>query len=551
MDQLYDAEGLHWLPPGSPEGPWKPSTPLFRAAMDRIWAGGYADRAAYERDVAAATRAALDDSFRLFLVAMDRSAVLNAARFPRLPLTDRAAGIQSPWFWHSLEVAPEGEGRPLRAAVVSRAATVFQATWEPMVGWDLRMPISNPVVDAIVDHDVGIVDPATGKPAWFSQRLVEAKAAPPSAARSAGSAAPAGIAVPATALVWDGLRHAWKAAGSGMAAKARVVFDYGEGRWHDGRAGGAADALHFLAFVADWSVEDGPGDRRFDEAVRTGWARLLDKLVAVEPLSAARLAVYADWDWGADPERLASLAYRPTGMLPWTIAEALAAIVAESPEEGRRRAFVGDEQRASVDVLDPDCVKLIRERLLAFRAAGALPPQLAGLVSREEASAAWTAAIDFIDRHGHAFISNGPYLLDRVHFDPPAFELARNPGYPSGASEFRGARARFLARVEGLELPALAKSAGDLELGLAVSAIAYPEGSSKPAGAEARVGVALLSGAGELAKEAFPSGEGRFSVRFSPSELARLGTGVVKVIAEAAIGEGLPDFGTAELLLLP
>lgn len=518
------------------DGAWRPSTRALDEDLERLERGGFRGPESYEEVQSAAAAHAMEDSFRIFLFRLDRVHVLAAGSFPEPPPFDRGAGIASPWFWRGGAGPGPGASGPLRVGVVTRAASVFDSSWEPLFRTGLLTPVSRPVIHAIADEALWIVDPTTGLPAWFSESFVEARPR---------------VSVPSAAKVWDGAAHAWRPLGPGRSALARVVFDYSRGGWHSGVRSSPADALHYLALLSDWCVQDGPGDPCYDRGAEAAWSWLFEDLVAVEALPEGRLADYLDRDWAAFPERLAAYAYLPTGLVHWTIAEALLALEREGDRSGARWTFAPDDRGPGLNVLDPRAVAEIRAKLAAFREARRVPASISELLSENEALAAWSAAIDFVDRHGHAFVSNGPYLLDRVGFSPPAFELARfgdyrgAPRYPGGGPSPR------LARVDLVKAPILARAAEGFELEVRVSSLAFPGGLAEAAPSGTRVRVRLVGDDGELLAEALPVGEGLFRARFSAGELAGLGTGVAIVLAEASIGGTLPDLGIAELLVAP
>ena len=404
------------------------------------------------------TRVALEDSFRIFVAQLDRSFLFSRAAFAETPPVDPEAGIGW-WFWRgALTAKPAGE--PLRVGLVSRAQTVFAATWNPVGLYNLYAPIAWPVLESTVEPGPwNVTDPVTGESSWLCAEVAGIESGEDAAARGDFSAT---VAVPASALRWDGAAHAWRPVGAGLVSRGKVVLDYGGLRWHNGLDGAAADVLHWLAFRLDWSREDGPGDVRFDQNVRDVHGFDLERTLAVEVLSPTRLSVYTDWGWAMAPERLARLSAHAPAFCHWTVIQAAEALALAGEEPGKRYAFETDGDAVPLDALEPGCVAALREKLVSLRDSGTVPAGIAGLVTAEEAAAAYSASIAFIDAHGHAWISDGPYVLDKVSFDPSYFELARYPEYRADNAETAERLSRTIASIDGMSCPAMARKGEDI-----------------------------------------------------------------------------------------
>jgi peptide/nickel transport system substrate-binding protein len=65
-----------------------------------------------------------------------------------------------------------------------------------------------------------------------------------------------------------------------------------------------------------------------------------------------------------------------------------------------------------LSLIVPSHAELILEELQKMKSESFVPPPLAGIVSIQKAEERYNAAIEWIQRHRHAVISNGPFYLD-------------------------------------------------------------------------------------------------------------------------------------------
>ena len=162
----------------------------------------------------------------------------------------------------------------------------------------------------------------------------------------------------------------------------------------------------------------------------------LETVRGIRILGEDRLEVYVDY-WHFVEDYIAEYANLTSLSMPWEILAAMDKLVFEE-----RRAAYSDTaaQRFSVPwinlVMDND-TRQLRRTLLGMRDDGAYPAgvfQVGGvsLVTPEEALGRYDAALAWVEEHGMAVISNGPFQL--VRYDPPAqfAELLafRDPTYP-------------------------------------------------------------------------------------------------------------------------
>jgi peptide/nickel transport system substrate-binding protein len=305
-----------------------------------------------------------------------------------------------------------------------------------------------------------------------------------------------------------------------------VVFDYRlylGAKWHHGQPISWADILYSLYQTFDLAYD--PEKSKIEVALATVSKPYLQLFKGFRIINGTALEVYLDF-WHFDPNYIAEYAQLAGLSMPWEVLAAMDELVFV-----KRQAAYSDTAAARFGVpwinlvMDKDS-RLVKLVLTEFLAKGRLPEGVfeAGgrsYVSAEEAEARYKAAIRWIDEHGNAVISNGPFYLNR--YDPPAqsAELLafRDPSYPfKPGSWFKGV-------TEGVVIEEIA-------------------GTEVPLGEEARVEL-WVSGLGELGAryvitdpatgelvrvgEAEPVQEGLLVITLPPSFTAKLREGAYQL----------------------
>ena len=127
-------------------------------------------------------------------------------------------------------------------------------------------------------------------------------------------------------------------------------------------------------------------------------------------------------------------------ILPWDLYEVLSQLGAEStntssspsPESGVQPGF---------DLVSPALVDDILEIYQGLLEQKWVPPVLEGLVDPELAASRYRASMEFMEKYGHALVSNGPFILSSLDRTTGAASLEAYQDYPYGeAYPFRPAQ---------------------------------------------------------------------------------------------------------------
>ena len=263
------------------------------------------------------------------------------------------------------------------------------------------------------------------------------------------------LAVPAEALAPEPGTGAFRAAGSGRSAGARVVYRVLASRFHDDTRVEAADLLYALGFA--WRAQD-PAAMRATRQLREQLVALRilrtetdvlafgeEKLTYEVPI----VEVFLERPPASPAD--AALIAPPWTTVPWPVL----ALSEEAVARGLAAFSRESAQARGVAWLD-----LVRDRALAPRlgalldelaARGHVPAALAGRVTRAEAEARWAALRAFRDTAGHLLVTNGPYRLTSWTDDTAVLQVFRDLSYPRGLGSLNSHALPLRAFVTGAE----------------------------------------------------------------------------------------------------
>ncbi|MCK7479794.1 MAG: ABC transporter substrate-binding protein [Candidatus Moduliflexus flocculans] len=202
---------------------------------------------------------------------------------------------------------------------------------------------------------------------------------------------------------------------------------------------GVADFVYALGFTTDWSTKDGDADLAYEEAYASQYQPTLETLKGVIFNKDGSFTTYYDFNWPMDKNRVAYGGLlspkagnpgRPT-MVPWMITEAIGLLVTEGAASGAVYAITEDPSMTQIDVASPACVADIKAKLNQMVEKKYVPVYVKDYLKPNEAVDAYKKALAFIEKYGHAYISNGPFFISKIDTTANYMELsAYRKGYP-------------------------------------------------------------------------------------------------------------------------
>ena len=358
--------------------------------------------------------------------------------------------------------------------------------------------------------------------------------------------------VPSDCVVYDSAANEWVEVGSGKKAVSKVTYDYLFSNWHNGMPMTMEDIKYCIAHVYEWSYEDEEGDRYYNANYAMGTSETLDRIKGIKFVDEDTLEIYGDFQHPASDDLIADyFAFWPD--LPWPIYEASDYLVAiHGPKSGTDYDYSDREGTTQFDLLVDMHVEDMREALQRFWQKGQLPP--ATDITVDEAKAAYQACIDWIDAHGHCFISNGPFYMDI--YDPAnmycVLKAFRDPTYPFEPEVWTERLTLARSVIDSVDIPASVKVGDDIPVKVKVTnKIEYPDAREEPAEV-AYVDVYLKDASDNVlySGKAALKTAGNFEITIPGSKTANLSAGAYTVEVKAAYKEGgYPDLRKTQVIL--
>ena len=373
------------------------------------------------------TRISLEESVRIWLATIVNS--LPTSDDVQGITQDIAAGPKSIWTLREAYIP----GKESLLTVGNLWVWTERSTWNPIGGFgDVY---SNDIWQNVHDPPLWR-DPFTGVPIPFR------------ATYQVTTAGPGGkLDVPADSFRWDAEQDAFVPVAAATRATSKVLFDYSkyfQSKWHHGQPITMADVVYSIFQSFDLAFDEDKSRIEFALAVTS--RPFLETVRGFRIVGENELEVYVDY-WHFVEDYIAEYASISGLSMPWEILAAMDKLVFED-----RRAAYSDTaaQRFSVPwinlVMDND-TRLLKRTLLQMKDQGRYPAnvfQVSGnsLVTPEETQQRYEATLAWIDEHGMAVISNGPFELAK--FVPQAqfaeLQAFRDPTYPFKPGDwYRGA----------------------------------------------------------------------------------------------------------------
>jgi peptide/nickel transport system substrate-binding protein len=371
------------------------------------------------------------------------------------------------------------------------------------------------------------------------------------------------IAVPATALEYNSTTKTWGATGELTQSTCKYTYAAPNMVWHDGTPMSLLDFIYADGFTTDWATADYEGDPFWANTLMTKWQPGFQYAHgAIYNFADDSVTTFNDYNFPPDANVVAATilpAIYPRHQnhaqgVVWTIVEALALMITEGAESGTAYSFEDRPGVTEVDILVPSMVSDILAKLVQMRDAKHVPPYFnswlddAG-VTADDIAGYYQNAIDFVTEHGHAYISNGGYIVD--DFDAANNQMTlvanRDPNYPFNPAFWLDITAALMVQIDDIVTPLAAKAGKDVSIVVKTSETPFPSKSFEP-GTESAVTVLLITPTAELSFAATLTTAGEYTAVIPGSATAGL-AGAYTIVGIASPAQGLPASAGATLLL--
>ncbi len=538
--------------------------------------GKVKDAAEYYSDLTQTVQIGLKEAVRVFVGAQVTYQASNKDRFNAARMAWGIGDGIDKWSLLTADVKPEASGtdkglKVLRMTDFSSQSTYFTFPWDPIGPDGAADTYSSGVLKGLSDQEFE-ANPVTGIMMNLRADYTGLKT---SVATDPSGKLVGKLAVPATAVLWNSRDQKWESGytysdlkGDGSAydyvkatapitAYSVATFKFKYGKWHDGRAVDINDYRYALSFPYDVALKKGDNDKVYEEAYAGPKNPGLSLTKGFVFNADGTITAYADTNYPVDQQQLASL-LSPTLMVqannygtivPWEILDALKSMVSEGAASGTQYVYNDNGDFTEVDLLSQKCVADIKAKLQDFITKEHVPTALQGFVTPAQAVADYKLAVAFIDKHGHAYISNGAFVLDSYDAANKAGVMLanRDATFPYAKGSWTTTLATHFSRVDAVNVPAYTKGSS-MSVGLTIADVAYPSNKATAA-AKATVKVTLIgdketSYTGTLVKA------GSFQAVIPAKDLDSLKPGSYTLVVESSFGTEAPAVSTSNVIIL-
>jgi peptide/nickel transport system substrate-binding protein len=331
---------------------------------------------------------------------------------------------------------------------------IYQGSWNPIAG--LTDSYSQQIWGAVTDPG-DFKNPFTGltipvRTSWEVQ-----------------TAGPYGkLDVPSDAIRWDPQQQKWVQVGSGIKSTSKVTFHLKFSNWHNGQPMDMNDVLYGIYFLYQWGSDNAQESKTFDSEFSPKANQAAKTLIGVRVIDNDTIEVYEDY-WHFDKAEIADSAQVWPSM-PWEIMYAME----KSVIDGKLAFSRSDAVSKNVDwlsLLVPKDANVIKENLVDFGKNRAVPIALSSVATTSYCDSRYASSVSWIEEHGHAVISNGPFYVDS--YSPEARTITiksfDDPSYPFGAGHWKEFEQVTLPKIEKINVPNVVPIGKDLDIQASVT----------------------------------------------------------------------------------
>ncbi len=534
--QMY-APWYGFMPGGSNPDFWNYQNTEIDDATKKAYTGNFLTEEEYWKLALRGLELGLQDAVRIYVAYQNQYYAANKARFKHRMAYGMADGLNS---WSV--ITADTPDHILRITGFSAKGSLFMHAWDP-VGEDGFSDVYSLVCAEPVGLASMFENPATAEvePLMAVPENIDTQVHRDEQGEVAGD-----IAVPPEAIRYNSLNNSWEPVGENTTAMSSATYSFRLSKFHHGQSVTLVDFLYANAFEEEWMTKDGDDDRYYDAAFESGHRPGRETLKGWIVHPDGTITTYFDYNFPASKKRVGSygapglsvLTGRPNVMVSWEILEALGKLVAENSASGTAYSFTFGEA-TEVDVLRPSCVADIRAKLVDMKTQRHVPDSIKAYITPDKAVAAYDAAISWIDAHGHAFISCGPFYVEK--YDPTTnyMELTafRDPAYPFTPDYWVNALKTTLLHIDSVDVPPMVSVEEEtMTVQVFLSEVLYPDGNVKPA-EQGEVTVMLITGSEELSYQADYLEPGVFEAQVPVGNLA---PDSYKILLNATLEGALP-----------
>lgn len=526
----------------------------------------------YWRDNLRLQEIGLDESVRIYLNSLTQFFVANKDKFNNRMIYGVGDGINH-WSMRTANIKPNKNGeKVLRVIQHSAQGSLFLAPWDPIGIGGFSDVYSGMIIGAATDALAAFESPSTAKSEFMLGEVDKNTVEIGVVANPKRGGKPLGtVAVSPEAMLYNPYTQMWekgaviKVNGTNIkyvnddnpVTYIKGVFKPKKFRWHHGIESSLVDLIYSEVFIANIVTKTSDNDKYYDAALASRYRPGMDNARGSVINDDGTFEVYSQSYWPMDEDRqVAALAVSPkignpnrNTLIPFEINEAIMKMITEGSESGTVYSLAQDQSFTPIDVKNPTCVADIKAKLIEMRDSSYVPKGVEEWLTPIHAVERYSAAINFIDNYGHAYISNGPFFISKIDTKANYIELSAFRDYHYEMNYWISKLSTTISKIEDVEMPTIAKKTEDLTIDVIVSSYDYPNIDIKEPHTKTKVQAFLqLPSGGEIIYDGVFS-EDIYKINISKDDLRVLPSGVYTIVLESFIGSETPSIVTRNFAL--
>ena len=570
LRQMYVREG-NYMPGGNISEFWNYDNREASRISDKNSNGWFLTADEYWNGNMRLQEIGLEDAVRIYLNSQTQFFVANKERFNRRMLYGVGDGIND-WSIRSADIKPNRNGeKVLRVLQHSAQGSLFISPWDPVGVGGFSDAYSAIMIGPCSDAGATFESPSTAKTVFMlgepDTNSLEI------GVRACNNGIPVGtIEVPTNAKMYNPYTQKWEEGlivkmnengeldykkSDNITAYVKCDFKPRYFKWHHGIESSLVDLMYGSVFIANVITKTNENDKYYDSAMAGRYLSAMDGSVGSVINEDGSFTLYGNYYWPMDMDRqIAIAAVSPkignpnrNTVIPFEINEAIMKMVLEGSKSGNVYTISQDQSLTSIDVKNPTCVSDIKEKLIEMRDSQYIPAGIEDFITKEDAVKRYQAAIDFIDKYGHAYISNGPFFISRIDSKANYIELTAFKDYSYTAEYWIEKLSTKMSRIEDIEMPAIANRNSDMNIDIYVSSYNYPDNALEMPDINTKVKVLLqLQNGGEKEYNAVLEND-VFKLTIPKEELISFPRGNYIIVIESYIADETPYIETRSFVL--
>lgn len=538
--QMY-APWYGYMPGGASPDNWNINNPELDEVTEKAYNGNYLDEDEYWDLALRGLELGLKDAVRVYVCYQNQYFATNKEVYNKRAPYGRGDGFNR---WSI--IGSDTNKEALNVTAYSAKGSLFMNAWDP-IGTDGFSDTYSIALAELASDPIMFESPAT---AIMTNHRMQASNVESRVDRDADGNVIGLIPVPANAIKYNSETDSWEEVGEGVFAMSTADYTYPATKFHHGEINDMTFPLYTSAFVQEWATKDGENDKYVDESIVSQRGPGLNIIKGyVVDVEKGTYTAYFDYNFPPSKERVGFRGAMGNDILngyrihvSWEIAEAMALMVAEGAASGQKYSFTkGAADSVEPDLLNAKSLEDTKAKLKEMIEKKHVPASLKDYVSAADAVKRYNSALKWIEEKGHAFISDGPYFIEKYDAETNYMELTayRDESYPYNSDYWPQALETNTVSIDDVEMPASSSASEAFTVTVYVSNVTYPYDEAVSA-ENAKVSVKVLTDDKEFVFNGAHKGDGEYEIKVPAGDLSSLAPDTYTVLISADVKDAVP-----------